>query len=162
MKLVKNVMLEKNLVPTIYLCKYWYVHVPRSVQTIAIAICVYERSMCRYVRLNALNVPHVPWTLFIAPHVCLYLNHTNSLTNSCSLHQNKEILFSIHSPSSGIASCVGTFWVLMYAHWDLAWPCYYSCSRVCTVVRLLLSRCWVPSFSTTVKMYLVILPILDY
>ena len=28
---------------------------------------IYERSECRYVRLNALNIPHVPQPCFIAP-----------------------------------------------------------------------------------------------
>ena len=36
-----------------------YIDEPRSVQNIAIAIYVYERSTCRYVRFNALNVTRI-------------------------------------------------------------------------------------------------------
>ena len=32
-----------------------------------LSIYLYERSTCRYVRLNALNVLHVPRPLFVAP-----------------------------------------------------------------------------------------------
>ena len=32
---------------------------------------IYEHSMCWYVRLNALNAPHVPQTFIIAPNFCL-------------------------------------------------------------------------------------------
>ena len=38
-------------------------HLPRQP-----SIYVYERSTCRYVRLNALNVPHVSRACFIAPN----------------------------------------------------------------------------------------------
>ena len=40
----------------------WYVHVPRSVQR-----SVFERSMCKCVRLNALNALHVHGPCFNAP-----------------------------------------------------------------------------------------------
>ena len=58
-----------------YLGLFWSVQ--RSVeQTRAMVICIYERSTCRYVGLNSLNILHVPRPCFIAPFL-----HANNQTN---------------------------------------------------------------------------------
>ena len=42
--------------------------------------CTYHRVIwCRYVRLNALNVPHVPQPRFIAPLLCAFKSPTKYL-----------------------------------------------------------------------------------
>ena len=49
-----------------------------------LCLYIYERSTCRYVRLNALNVPHVPRPRFIAPKTfkhCLPIWLEGSLDN---------------------------------------------------------------------------------
>ena len=69
----------KRYIVTLAYITLWYVHVPRYVQVPrtdipwyvlvphSMVIYLYERSTCRHVRLNALNVLHIPRPLFIAP-----------------------------------------------------------------------------------------------
>ena len=109
-----------------------YMHVPRSVRT----IYVYENSMCRYVRLSALNVPHVPKLASSPPRRSLSYPSSKCFSS----FQNSEVICNAKGTelkNERFEGCVGFVvkdWILKFCH---RFCCFvvlvekFGCSQIC-------------------------------